>query len=244
MQTIITRYGLWLLLFTGVHQLVWAGRMATEDPVLPATQSVFQLAQYEDVQNYLTKWAHRKARYSDQVAFLRAFFYRTHQKFLKEYVPYTSIEQTLKNGDYDCVSGTALLAAFLQALEVPFEIRETGYHVFVIAQVENKFILLESTDPNNGFVDDQQAIIHQIQQYIFDGLDAAMVSKPIHNTISLEQLQGLMHYNQALHAFHAQDRAAAELYLGFALSKYDSPRIRAMHDLMKQHPDQVVVSEW
>ncbi|MCB0655097.1 MAG: hypothetical protein KDC57_03120 [Saprospiraceae bacterium] len=244
MLAIITRFGLWLLLFAGMNQVVWAGEQWADDPVDPSVaSSAFDLTDRQDLLDYLQHWSSRKARYRDQVAFLRAFFYRTHRKYLKQYVPYSSFEQTLERGNYDCVSGTALFATLLTELQIPFEIRETGYHVFLIAHVQDQFVLLESTDPNSGFMEDQQAIIHQVQQYIFDGLDAAMVSKPIHNSISLTQLEGLMHYNLALVYFQQRDRATAALHLDHALARYDSPRIHAMYDLLKEHPEQVMIAE-
>ncbi|MCB0602628.1 MAG: hypothetical protein KDC28_15430 [Saprospiraceae bacterium] len=243
MLTIRTRLGLWLLLLMGVQQVGVAGHLPTDDPVAPAISSLMEVCQHEEISDYLDHWAQRKLKYRDQVAFLRTFFYKTHRKYLKQYVPYSSVQQTLSVGAYDCVSGTALFATFLQALNVPFEIRETGYHVFVIAKLDDKFILLESTDPSAGFVEDQQAIIHQVQQYIFDGLDAAMVSRPIHNTITLEQLEGLMFYNRALDYFQHHDREMAAFYLDYALARYDSPRIRAMSDLLKEHPEQVVIMD-
>ncbi|HPG09483.1 MAG TPA: hypothetical protein PKY06_21190 [Saprospiraceae bacterium] len=244
MLAIRTRMGLWLLLLLGVLQVGLASPIPQDDLLATAkVSSLSEMLQDENVAGYLQHWAQRKTKYRDQVAFLRTFFYRTHRKYLKQYVPYSSVQQTLADGSYDCVSGSALFAAFLQALEVPYEIRETGYHVFVMARLDNKYLLLESTDPSAGFVEDQQAIIHQVQQYIFDGLDAAMVSKPIHNTITLEQLEGLMYYNRALNYFQLRDRESAAYFLEHALARYDSPRIRAMSDLLKEHPEQVVITE-
>lgn len=69
-----------------------------------------------------------------------------------------------KNGNYNCVTATALYGLLLNDLGIPFSIKETPEHVYLIAYPKSDAILIESTDPLKGyrvFNDNYKALIVQ-----------------------------------------------------------------------------------
>ncbi len=56
----------------------------------------------------------------------------------------------LKEGRYDCVSGSAALGLLLERYGYSFDIVETDYHVFIVVHLGLQKAILESTLPIGG----------------------------------------------------------------------------------------------
>ncbi len=83
--------------------------------------------------------------------YLKTVYETLHQQFLKKYTLENSFSNIFTKGEYNCVSGVMLYGLVLQELQVPFEIKETPTHVYLVAKPGNEQILIETTDPVNGF---------------------------------------------------------------------------------------------
>lgn len=74
-----------------------------------------------------------------------------HASFLKKYELINEFNHIFINGQYNCVSASALYGLIFNDLGIPFTIKEKPSHVYIISFPETHRILVETTDPNAGF---------------------------------------------------------------------------------------------
>ncbi|MDL5047683.1 hypothetical protein QQ054_16835 [Oscillatoria amoena NRMC-F 0135] len=101
--------------------------------------------------------------------------------------------------------------------------------------------MIEVTDPVNGFVTDEIEIASRIEMYRsmlpvqtegLDDLTYYHFAFNLYNTVTTEELTGLLYYNLAIEAYNKQKLPQAVFYLGEAITRYSSPRIEAMANLL------------
>lgn len=196
-----------------------------------------------DLRTYLDKLCQKRTRIKSDNKFFNYLFYKTHRKYLKHYQPHTSVEDILERGAYDCVSGTAFYALLLNYLGMDYEIKEFDFHVLIIAKSGDRQFLIESTDPTGGLNDNPKEIADRIRYYVDKdnsnnnlsvGSHEQLYQYAVainHKNISLTELAGLLHYNNAVYYYNQKKvfKAAASIQKSFAL--YDSKRIRAFRQL-------------
>lgn len=163
--------------------------------------------------------------------FVATLFNKTHQKFLRHYEEYAGFGETLDRGTYNCLTGTALYALLLDHFEIPYQIIETNYHIFLMAQTSQGDVLLETTDPANGFVTDPKEIESRIALHRQNSLQKPGSSKSyyrysidVFREINLDQMGGLLYYNQAIVAYNRHDLQASIEQLDKAVTYYPSSR--------------------
>lgn len=179
----------------------------------------------------------RRQRLHDNTRFLALVFYKTHNRFLRDYQPYASMQDLFSDGKYNCLTGTALYALVLDELRIPYQITETTHHIFLEVELNDHDYLFEATDPLNGFVSDQSAIETRISDYqkastYAGGKNEYHFHDAIFNKISMEELPGLLYYNQAIRAYNEQAFATAIAYLEKATHFYYSSRIDELSALI------------
>lgn len=89
-----------------------------------------------------------KKRESKQI---QAIYKKAHETYLKKYEINNEFYDIFKNGQFNCVSASALYGIIFQELNIPFTIKETPTHVYIISYPETHRILVETTDPLQGF---------------------------------------------------------------------------------------------
>jgi tetratricopeptide (TPR) repeat protein len=82
---------------------------------------------------------------------IRNIYNHLHDKFLKKYEQLAFFDQIFESGTYNCVSAVALFALTFNELEIPFVIKETPTHVYIVAEPDSEQLLIETTDPISGF---------------------------------------------------------------------------------------------
>ncbi len=192
---------------------------------------------------FIKKLDVKKNRVKSDQRFFNYLFYHTHRKYLKHYQAHTSVQDILHSGKYDCVSGTAFYTLILDRLGIDYEIKEFDFHVLVIAYADNKRFLIESTDPTGGLVHDERSIDDRIKQYITTEKESQDFSRigakknlyqhsfSINNSITLPELAGLQHFNNAIYYYNQRKPFATVLSLKKSLALYDSERIRKFQRL-------------
>lgn len=195
--------------------------------------------------NRLVKKLDRKSD-ADAEYFLEYLFYKTHQKLLKKYNKGTTFSNLLENGSYDCVSASITYSILLKYFDIEHSIIETDYHVFIIAELGNKEVIIETTDPRNGFVSDAEEV-KEFKSDFLPNINSAQLnqnesvgssvygqpnSKTIYKEISLRQLSALQYFNQGLIAMHNKDYKLASRRLQQALNLYDSERINMLFKIV------------
>lgn len=178
------------------------------------------------------------------IKFVRQIFEKTHQKLLKRYVQNSTFNSMLKDGKFDCVSGSAALSLLLDHYEYTFDIIETDFHVFIIVHLGGQKLILESTAPIGGMM----TLPSDIKNYLATfgpknnslkgtlnqdstGFETDFSNTSTFRKVNLKQLAGLQYYNDALVHFNSQGFSEAIDQLSKAYSLYPSDRILALYEL-------------
>lgn len=173
----------------------------------------------------INKFRRRKDQYRTEEEWLKDIFYQVHGKLLKRYKNFSAVPDLIKQGNYDCVSGTALYALICELLYIPYSIRETEYHVYLLALVDGKKVLIESTDPVYGFVSEPYTVQSLIKAYQEDNSSKYKMLSPMNNRVNWAQLAGLQYFNKAVKFYNNTNYQEALSYLDKAMQYYRSSRI-------------------
>ncbi|WP_296698951.1 hypothetical protein [Algoriphagus sp.] len=186
----------------------------------------------------------KKTKTKSEYNFLRHIFQKSHQSLLKTYVKHSTFNDMLQEGKFDCVSGSATLGMLLDRYGYDYSIVETDYHVFIVVNVEEETIILESTLPIGGMItrpSDVQAYLDSYKPVEFAQLSSLtqrlgnpeidLSDHAIFRKVSLTQLAGLQYYNDAITHFNEQSFGLASKQLSKAMILYDSERIKNLREL-------------
>ncbi len=186
----------------------------------------------------------KRAKTKNDYNFLRQIFQKSHNTLLKTYVKHSTFNEMLKVGEFDCVSGSATLGMLLNRYGYDYDIVETDYHVFIVVNVKDKNIILESTLPIGGMITsptDVQAYLDSYKTVEFAQLSSLtqrlgnpeedLSNHSIFRKVSLLELAGLQYYNDAITHFNEQSFGLASKQLSKALLLYDSERIKNLREL-------------
>jgi hypothetical protein len=173
---------------------------------------------------------------------LKDLFQKIHAVFLKKYEEEASFKQLFDSGQYQCVGASILYAYILEQYNIPYQIKETPTHVYVVAYPESYNILLETTDPSSGyFVPDAKSKEKYINELVKEKyLDDAYVKKVgidqafneffySKTSITLKEAVGLLYYNRAIEK--STKEKTDEAYS--AISKADILYPAKKHDFLK-----------
>lgn len=202
--------------------------------------SADELEEYQrELEHFTKKLAKRKSRYSSEKQFLKYAFYKIHNRYLKHYTDHSSMYDLLDKGKYDCVTGSAFYALILDALGFEYVIKELPFHVYLLVQPDDaEVVLLESTDPREGYVAEAEKIQEMIRLYE-QPLREQSVSEyeygfQINEEIELKQLAALNYYNEAVDYYNRQNLKLATDYLDYASLLYPTKRMDALRKLINQ----------
>lgn len=82
---------------------------------------------------------------------VKAIFNYIHSNYLKIYEETAIFNDIFKHGAYNCVSASALYSIIFEVFDIPFQIKETPTHIYLVAYPTSFNILVESTNPNTGY---------------------------------------------------------------------------------------------
>ncbi len=186
----------------------------------------------EAVEKFVQRLESKKHAFKKESEFLQYAFNQTHRKFLKHYKPYCTFTELIDNGTYNCLTATALYALLLDHFQIDYKIVETNYHIFLLAKTEQGTVLLETTDPLNGFISNANQVEKRLTTYKQNELMQTNTDKVLYtynfnlyNVVDLDQMLGLMYYNLAIDAYNHQEIQSAIAFLDQAILRYQSPRI-------------------
>lgn len=193
---------------------------------------------FQDVNSKVDRLVTRleKRHYRREIRKLYALFMKTHNRFLHNYVPYTGIEDLAK-GRYDCLTATSLFADILTRSGYNYNIIETNYHIFIVVNTTEGDVILETTDRLGGFINDEKRKEQVLAAYKKNILASATPSHYQYNfnlykTVDINQLPGLLYFNQAVNAFNAEKWDECSEKLLAASQATDSPRVAELATLL------------
>ena len=182
---------------------------------LDESEAITTAANWHALQQELDEKAAKKM---DSLALLRVIFQKTHQRLLKNYRQHSTFSNLLDKGSYDCVSGSAALGLLLERYGYSFDVVETDYHVFIQVYLAGKTLILESTLPVGGMMTSTSAVRNYLASYLNEGLPVArdiseglagtkvnFTDNTIFRKVTLNELAGLQHYNEAIVHFNKQE---------------------------------------
>jgi hypothetical protein len=187
--------------------------------------------------SYINELREDKSMFSADEAYIKHVFYKTHHTFMKNYRQCTSFASLLRAGDYDCVSASALYAILFEYLNIDYRIYEMPYHIYIEIERESQRILLETTNPESGFISEQQRIDLIKAAYFEDSkIDTSFTLVPdmsgMNKEIDIKELAGLHLYNLAIDQFNQRNFASATELINQAIALYPSHRILAIKGLL------------
>lgn len=175
----------------------------------------------------------KHGQYKKEKDFVEYLYAYTHRKILKKYDQYASLAETLTKGTYDCLTATAVYSIFLNELQIPHAIVETNYHIYILVYPETQSeILIETTNPISGFIDDPEEISALKESYrkANSELEEGQLDMDIDIEHRLEgkELIGLLYYNQSVKEFNNGNWQKAEELAILAISYYPTMRIEKL----------------
>lgn len=199
------------------------------------------LASYNKIVDKLKKVRSKKK--SDR-AFLRSVFYKVHKNSLISYEKQATIDETLLNGNFGCLSGTALYALILSEFGFDYDIIELPNHVFINVRLKDKLFVIESTLPNSGLIKINAEIKAALEHGAYDPRNtntlspvAAMKADAMNlanglKKITLRELAGLQYFNESIRYYFQKDYATAMDMINEAYKLYPSKRNEKLMQLV------------
>ncbi|MDJ1498239.1 hypothetical protein QNI19_35215 [Cytophagaceae bacterium DM2B3-1] len=166
------------------------------DPVI--TDSLF-LQKESELTLVCSQLVKKRKKFLAESQFLYYVFKQVHKRYLYHYQPYP-LFTSLQDSTYNCVSGTALYAWVLGKLGFSTEIREMNRHVYLRVHTVRSTYLIDATDPDNGFVSDDEMLISRRE--LWYASNEITQARPCNKIITLSNLAGLQYFNEAVKAFN------------------------------------------
>lgn len=197
---------------------------------------------YTELSSFCQQLSKKRKRFVSESHFLFYIFQQTQKKYLQRYEAYPTFTALFGGqATYNCLSGTAVYAWVLNRLGFEAEIRETNLHVYLRVKTVRSSYLIDATDPQNGFVsDDELQITRRELWYASNELKRG---KPCNISITLRQLAGLQYFNEAVKAFNKRDYQACTQHLQKADLLYaGSAKIAHLQTMLQQAAGTVLVA--
>lgn len=160
-----------------------------------------------------------------------------HKEFLKVYKLKNSFIDIFETGEYNCVSASALYAIVFSKLGIPYQIKETPTHVYLIAYPNSSKILIETTSPVKGYYQFTSSFISKYVTNLYnskiitkDELESTSVNDLFNKyyftseNISLLELAGLQYSNFAVYFIDDDDLIKAKEEIKNAYFLFESER--------------------
>jgi tetratricopeptide (TPR) repeat protein len=177
-----------------------------------------------------------------------------HDAFFKKYEEQNKFEDIFINGHYNCVSATALYAMVFDYLNIPYTIKESPRHVYLLAYPTEEKIIIETTDPSQG----STVITPQFKLIFVTGLkNRKMISEQEFKNssinelfdrhyflndhdITMRQLVGIQYSNEGIYYYQAKQHLNAlhafeKSYLFYPTEQSSLGMMETAHVLFKEN---------
>lgn len=189
---------------------------------------LFALKQLPEPQN-----TRKKAKY------IKTIFDRTHTRFLKRYELTSEFYQIFSAGTYNCVTACILYAHIFESLKIPYVIKETPTHVYLVAFPESNQVLVETTNPAEGFSQFSEQYKNSFVQNL---LTNKMIDSKEYNSnsmtdlfdkyyfakdeVTMRELVGIQYFNEALYSYENKQYVKSIDKAERAYFLYEKPKVK------------------
>ncbi len=170
---------------------------------------------------------------------IKLIYSRVHDTYFRKYELENNFGEVFGNGNYNCLSASALYGLVLSRLGIPFSVKERPDHVYLVAFPATDKILIESTNPTGGYLQLNDAFM---TAYLQNLMKAKMISKAEYDSgsksdlfnkyyfsqeedISLKKLAALQYYNLGIYDLGKEKHSEAFQHFAKARLLYPSTRI-------------------
>ncbi len=141
--------------------------------------------------------------------------------FLKNYQDVCFFSDLFTSGTYNCVTASAIYSMVLDELKIPYQIRQKGQEVYVIANPDESPTLIRTypinriTQYNNKMMSNFVEFLHD-QKIIFDQEFKSETAETLfakyfiaEKKVSIKQLAGVLYYNKGIILYDKTDHEDA-----------------------------------
>lgn len=208
-----------------------------------STDDSIQIARYRNSFEQRVENFKAGKRPKNNTKYVKKVYEFVHDEFLRKYESEAYFHQIFKSGVYNCVTACALYGMVFSSLDIPFTIKETPTHVYIIAYPESDQIGIETTDPIGGFKTFspgfKQNFVNQLTALklidiaeLADGVTTVFDRYYFSNKeLGLKELTGIQYYNHGLIEFQQDKYSSAYQDMQKAYYLYPSENIREILSL-------------
>lgn len=173
---------------------------------------------------------------------IKEIYKNVHSDLLEKYVENIYFSQIFNNGEYNCVSASALYALLLDDYSINYQIKETPTHVYLVADPLGDPTLIESTLPKNGILYFDEAFKKDFIQYLqknklisqkeYESKSLNELFDEYYNNdknINIYELAALQYYNKGVFYIQDEDYYNAQKNFKKAYTIYPSTTIQYMY---------------
>lgn len=173
---------------------------------------------------------------------IQTIYKKTHSNFFSKYDENAFFNDIFKNGNYNCVTASALYALIFDEFKINYSIRETPNHVYIIADTLGLQTLIESTLPGSGVMSFNAKYKKDYIEYLkdnkiiseseFQSETTEKLFKKYYTkdkSINKYELAAIQYYNKGIFLFNEEKYSGAAKNLAKALTIYPSNTIKYMH---------------
>ena len=171
---------------------------------------------------------------------IKYVFKKVHDRFLRKYKELVNFNEIFNNGTYNCVSASALYSYIFDSLKIPYQIKETPTHIFLVAYPNDANIYIETTIPGNkGFYsasdnDIEKAVLELIKGKLLTRSDVEKIGYKqaymdfFYNKEYLKPLElvGIQYYNEGLTLFNNEKFEKAYYSFKKAEKFYETKKVK------------------
>ncbi|MEO9570925.1 MAG: hypothetical protein ABJH82_05340 [Polaribacter sp.] len=171
---------------------------------------------------------------------IKYLFNKIHDNFLIKYENIVNFNKIFDDGRYNCVSASALFAYVFDSFNIPYQIKETPTHIYLIAFPNESNIYVETTIPGNkGFyspsendikksVDEliNNKIITQIEVNKTGYKEAYLNFFYEKDFLKPSELIGVQYYNEGINYFQNENYEKAFYNFSKAEKFYNTKKVK------------------
>ena len=195
------------------------------------------------IEQYLSRLEVTKTRKKTDLEFLKTVFFKTHRKYLKWYDASATFKETMTTGVYGCLTGSALYSIILSHFGYEHEIIELTSHVYLKVKLDEQIILIESTLPETGFLENVSEVAKATEQYednsrklssiiAIAGINEGKEKDAYKRSINLKELSGLQYYNMAIYNLKGEALEMAFANAKESIDLYPSKRTEQLMEIV------------
>lgn len=175
---------------------------------------------------------------------VKGIYDNLHKKYLAKYELHNRFADIFQNGNYNCVSATALCALAFERYGIPYTIKQEPTHVYLVAYPQTDRIVLQTTSPDGNYM----AITDNFKSAVVRALkDQKIISAQEYNSenvntlfdkyyfgqqvdIDLPKLAGIQYFNDGIYRIEEKDYEGA--FAQFEKAYFLYPMDRAAYMLV------------